>query len=143
MTKDEFCSTIDSFDDLINFCEVNGCIHIIEGIERQEDFDEWVWDQIEGMRRHWFWNELAYKLQDLYEPSTDYFKPTDLLEYDELYADDLDEYVDEVIAWGEEEEFWDEDEEDEDECYDDDDDYNEDEPVFTSEIEIACLIGVA
>lgn len=140
MTKDEFYASIESFDDLVDFCITNGCRHIVEDIKYRSDFDDWVWDQIENMRRHWFWNELADKLQDLYEPSTEFFKQTDLLEYDELYADDLDEYIDDVIVWGEEYEFWDEDPEEDDE---DEEETVKEDPIFTSEIEIACLIGVA
>ena len=148
MTKDEFYEEISDFDDLISFCERHGCEHLVEDIKRSDDFDDWIWDQLEDLRSRWYWYDLRAALNNIDAPSGDYFVPIDELEYNDLGDADLDSYMDDVIDWGDAEGFWDEEIDDEEEYDDDDgdccwDEVTHEEQNFTSDIEIAMLIGVA
>lgn len=147
MTKDEFYEEVSDFDDLIRFCEDNNCYHLVEDIKHVDDFDDWIWDQLEEMRHRWYWYDLRAALNNIEAPSGSYFVPAGDLDYTEPDYADLDEYMDDVIAWGDANGFWEE--EGDDEEYDDDDgdccwdEVVQEEPSFTSDIEITMLIGVA
>ena len=147
MTKDEFYDLISDIDDLVNFCEEHNCYHLIEDLKPSDDFDDWVWDQLEELRNRWYWYDLRSALNNIEAPASNYFIPGAELEYSEPSGIELDNYMDDVLAWGDEVGFWDE--EDDDEEYDDDDsdccwdDVAQEELDFTSDIEITMLIGVA
>ena len=142
MTKDEFYDEVTDFDELIEFCYNHGCSYIVEDLRKSDDFDSWVWDQLEDLRSSWYWYDLRSALDELEAPSGDYFLPGDGLEYSELGARDLDNYMDDVIDWGNEEDFWDEDDEEWIEIEEDEVD-DEEESVFESELELVALIGIA
>lgn len=149
MTKDEFYSSIYDFDDLINFCEQNGCVHIVENVMHEADFDTWVWDEVESLRSHWFWNELRDVISNLEAPTSRYFEPTGSLTYRILTNDDLEEYMDDVIVWGEEYDFWDDDACDDDWEFEEDSNTDDESDVvdvdipFESSFNLSQFIGVA
>ena len=142
MTKSEFYDSIGDIADLVEFCQCYGCSYIVDELKHVDNFDDWVWDELEGLRRRWFWNDLRDALNDLVEPMSLYFKPIGDMEYTEIYDSDLDEYIDEVLSWGDREGFWDPETDDEDGEEEDDEGVDDDVFEVASGNDLAQFIGV-
>ena len=144
MTKDEFYDEVTDLDELVSFCERYNCYYIVEDLRRSDDFDSWIWDQLEDLRSRWYWYDLRGALNEIEEPSGDYFIPGDELEYSEPGRSDLDEYMDRVIEWGDENGFWDEEDDDDDEDWVFEEDQPEEDGFqAATTAEFAAFIGVA
>ena len=117
MTKDEFYEQVTTLEELIDFCCLHGFEQIIDGWRHVEDFDDWVWNTLEDERSSHYWYEAKRWLNELEDPTGEYFKETGLLEYVDIFEEDLHQYMDNVYVAGLEIDFW-----EDEECYEYDDD---------------------
>ena len=101
MTKAEFYEQVNTIAELVSFCEEYQCYHIVEDLRESDDFDAWIWDQMDDLCTRWYWTELRDTLNDI-EPPRDYFLPGDNLTFSEP---DLEEYMNAVVEYLDEEGF--------------------------------------
>lgn len=144
MTKAEFYDEVHSISDLIDFCCNYDFYDIIDNIKDVDDFDEWVWSELEDARASHYWHEAKAWLQNLEAPNGEYFKITGRLEYDDIYEADLDSLMNQVIRLGEQCEFWEEDEDDDGWIYADDDpveDAESGDVCWDVSVDLSVLIG--
>lgn len=145
MTKAEFYAEVHSISDLIDFCCNYEFYDVIEGIKDSDDFDDWVWSELEDSRHNSYWYEIKEWLCDLVEPEADYFKITGFLSYENVYENDLSEYMEQVVDLGDQCDFWDEEDEDDGWITEDDDpieDKDSGDVCWDVSVDLSILIGV-
>ena len=115
MTREWFEYNINDFDDLIDFCDENGC-DVLEGLHPGDDFDQYVCDDIRNAIGHEYWTEIRSELNRIYdEHGGDYFFYNGEFDYIWVSSDyDFEEYKSRVIDWAEYEDFFEPEYEDDD-----------------------------
>lgn len=108
MTREWFEDNITDFDELIEFCDNNGC-DVLEGLHHEDDFDSFVCDDIRDATRNEYWNEIRSELNRIYdERGGDYFFYNGRFDYVWVSSDyNFEEYKTRVIEWAEYEAFFD------------------------------------
>ena len=127
MTREWFEDNINDFDDLIGFCDENGC-DVLEGLHPEDDFDQYVCDDIRNATGHDYWTEIRSELNRIYdEHGGDYFFYNGEFDYVWISSDyDFEEYKGRVIDWAEYEDFFEPE-------FEEDDDEEEPEEELTHE----------
>lgn len=121
MTRGEFLEDITCWDDLLAFCNENGC-NVCEDIYSRSNMNDYINDVLVDMARNaddWqdLWNEL-----DIIPIGYDFYIKNEYGEFTGADVVDFDDYKNDVLEWADDEEVFDEDEEYEDseEAYDED-----------------------
>ena len=112
MTRREFDEEINSFDDLLNFCNDNN-IYELEDVIDSESLDEYIWEEIRDFTGTW--EDLRDRLYDI-ETGYSWYRRDGWLEYVYLDEDDFYRYKSDVIERADDLGIWD----DEDQAEDDD-----------------------
>lgn len=142
MTKAEFYANIETVSELVSFCERFNCYHIVEDLRESNDFDAWIWDQMDELSSHWYWTELRDTLAAIDTPMGDYFLPGENLSYSEIDDEDLENYKDQVVDYLDDGDFWDD--EGDDEWISDDDPIEDKESgdvCWDVSVDLSVLIG--
>lgn len=128
MTREWFEDNIDDFESLIEFCEYHGC-DVLDGIHPEDDFDQYVCDDIRNATRSDYWTEIRDELNRIYdEQCGDYFLYNARFDYVWISSDyDFAGYKDKVIDWAEYGDFFEPEYEDDE--FEDDNERLEDEPT--------------
>lgn len=109
MTRNEFIENITEWWELKEFCSDNDC-SVCEDIISEDEYDEYVSDDISNEVGNYGWTEIRDSLYDL--PSGyDYYRVNGTFNYDGLDQDDFEDYKESVLEWGDDWGTWDEEEE--------------------------------
>lgn len=114
MTRQEFIDEVNSFGDLIDFCNDNDCYEC-ENVYYQDSFDDYINDCLSDWARNDGWRDLRDRLNDI-PTGYDWYDIENLCGLDD---DDFDDYKDDVLSWADDHDVWDE-PDDDDEVVDDD-----------------------
>lgn len=110
MTRDEFINDIQSWEELINFCDNNDCDicdDIYDESGRDDLLNERLQEKAGEVAR---WQELWEWLDNIPEDS-DYYREAGYYDFEPVDNDDFDSYKEEVLEWADDNDIWDEEEE--------------------------------
>lgn len=143
MTRNEFIEEVNSWQELIDFCNDEGCSYC-EDVYDEYVRDEYIDDMLVDMARNAEgWKDLYGELENI--PTGDgYYIRNDYGEWEEADDYEFDEYKENVLEWADDREVWDDDEEEEDEdCEELEDDAEEviEEAFTVSELFTSCASG--
>lgn len=113
MTRQEFIDDVNYWWELIAWCNDYDC-SVCEDIRDQDEFDEYVDEDLYDRVRNYGWKEVLDWLESV--PSDyDYYN---VYEWEGVTDYDFDNYKDDALEWGDEHDIWDdpEDEEEEEEA---------------------------
>lgn len=144
MTRQEFIDDVNSWSELINFCNEYGCDEcsdVYDESQRDESIDNSLEERARDCNE---WREL-YSYLNAIPSGYDYYSyDYDYDEWKGLDDDDFDDYKDEVLDWADdndifEEEYTEEYEDADDECEEDvEEDELEDEDISLGELFNTC-----
>lgn len=144
MTRQYFLNNVYFWEDLLDFCNEEGC-YVADSILSKEDMDERVDDDLEEAVLNYGWKDILEMLQYIPDHG-EYFKCDGVLDYSELDDEDFDIYKSDVLDWMDEYGEWDEDVEDmentdtemNEESLFDDNDLVENEDISIFDLITAC-----
>ena len=129
MTRQEFLDNVNTWYELIDWCNENGC-YVCDEIYDEDSYNERIDDQIVEWARNETWQGLRDILNGLPE-GYEYYREDD---YGDWYGmdeyGDLDGYLSEALDWGDDNGIWEDDEDDEEEYLEE-----EEAPEFETEDE--------
>ena len=115
MTRHEFIEEIDSWEDLIQFCNSYNDCYICDDVYNSYDKDEYIDSNFYGLCREECWTAVRDYLNEI-PTGSDYYKNSgSYLDWIELDSDDFEEYKQDALNWGDDNDIWDEEESDEEE----------------------------
>lgn len=110
MTRQEFIDSVNSFYDLIDFCNDYGC-DICEDIVDDDTMDDYINEEIGDF--YGSWRELRDLLSDI-PTGYEYYRRDGRLDYVWMDNNDFESYKDDVLSWADDAEVFETEEEDED-----------------------------
>lgn len=109
MTRQEFIDDITTFAELKEFCYDHDC-ELLDDVYDQEQLDDEINAWVDDNHRDYMWNELRDYFDNI-PTGYDYYRQTDVMEYEGLDHTDFQLFKNEVLEWSDDNEVWDEDEE--------------------------------
>ena len=111
MTRTQFEEEVNSFGDLLDFCNDNN-IWDMEDVLSRESMDEYVWDEIRDFPGSW--DDLRDRLNEI-DDNYDWYRRDGLLDYAALDEYDFDRYKSDILERADDEGLFDEEPEEEEE----------------------------
>lgn len=132
MTRNEFLNDVNSWSELISFCDEYGCNYCSD-IYDEEQRDDVINERMYERAREDSWHDV-YSWLDNIETGYSYYMEDDYGDFVGMDDSEFDSYKDDVLEWMDSNGYWDEDD-DEDEPDDTDEDFFEDEPIDDEPVE--------
>lgn len=140
MTRQEFIDDVTSWDELIDFCNDNGCGYC-DDVYSEYSRDEYIDDDLVDMARNADgWSDLLDSLNNI-PTGYDFYRRDDYGEWRGLGDYEFSDYKSDVLEWGDDAEIWDEDEEEDGEepWYVDDEEFTPpDESISIADLMTSC-----
>lgn len=144
MTRQQFLDEVNSWEELIDFCNDAGCRYC-EDICNESERDDCIDENLVSMAREHSWQELFDILDGIPSGYNYYRYSEDYNEWIGMVESDFYERKDDVLEWGDINCIWEEDEDDTFPFEDNDDDFEEDddfviddEPTSIDELMSVC-----
>lgn len=135
MTRNDFLYSVESWCDLLEFCNDERC-SVCDDVYNGYSVNEYIDESLMDRARRLSWTDLRDELdnipsicEDCYYTSDTYYEWRELDDYS-----DFQDYKDEVLSWGDDRDIWDEEDEEEEE-------EPEEEPEF-DDVSIDDLISI-
>ena len=110
MTRQQFIDEVNEWQELINFCNDEGC-SCCNDVYSEEDRDDYINERLVDMARNAdSWSELLDTLSDI-TTGYDYYRRDDYGEWCGLDDYEFDDYKDDVLEWADDQDIWEDDEE--------------------------------
>lgn len=114
MNRHEFIEEINSWEDLIQFCNSYNDCYICDDVYDYDEKDDYIDNNFYELCREECWTTVRDYLNEI-PTGSDYYKNNgSYLDWIELDSDDFEAYKQDALNWGDDNDIWDEEEADDD-----------------------------